>query len=97
MSAPFRHMLNAVKHPFLSHLKHVGNTDDTGLNWSLAELKQIPEVTLQRGAPCHPQLRSSELPRGRRGAAPSFPLLLLQALQPYKASCFLISCCALQP
>lgn len=96
MSASFRHMLNSVKRPFLSYLKRVGNTDDTGLNWSLAELKQIPEVTLQTEAPCHhlaaPCSINQSCLRGRRGAAPSFPLLLLQALQPYKDSCFLISC-----
>lgn len=44
-------MLNSVKHPLLAHLEHVGNTDDTGLNWSLAKLKQIPGMTLQTGAP----------------------------------------------
>lgn len=51
MPAPIRHMLNSVKHPFLSHLKHEENTDDTGLNWSPAEFKQIPGVTIQTGAP----------------------------------------------
>lgn len=95
MSVPFRHMLNSAEHSFFSHLKHVKNTDNTELNWSLAELTQIPEVTLQTGAPCHPcSIAQSCLRTGEEQPLPS--LLLLQALQPYQDSCFFTSY-ALQP
>lgn len=72
MSVPFRHMLNSAEHSFFSHLKHVKNTDNTELNWSLAELTQIPEVTLQTGAPCHPcSIAQSCLRTGEEQPLPS--------------------------